>query len=468
MGRLPKDTASCIRIVFDYLLNSEILDHIVSLTRDLITNPRDYNGQRKIDGEFSLDHLKLWIAGELVMSICPQPSIEDYWRVDHSYYGCKWIQDRVSRDLFTFITSVITFDVLSLIQQVRTNFQAHWMPVDYAVIDEMIVPFQGRSQHRVHIRGKPWSDGLKLFGMADKRSSLWSFFLYQGSASERATTTRAIVEDFVNELPPKPYLIIGDAYYGSLDLAIALHNNNNRFILGCGKNRPARYFSDLLHPQLKGQSKGSCVYASQYECQAVSIKDNTIVNFLTNTSSTATIMATQTRKDKTSASQQIVAILQAYRERLGRVDNVDGSLAQFMYPHRATKWTLALLRGVIRLCLHNTWVIVRSRSDDNLSIRLVIEEVIDHLASNIGLRLRSASLLPTPARSRHKYDISPIKSACLICSSSELVDPKRTFGICVACNVHIHKKCFAHHVVNSWFVVNYWVFNCIFLDLILW
>ena len=46
-------------------------------------------------------------------------------------------------------------------------------------IDETLILFKGRYKYCQHIKGKPNSTGLKLYGLADIVGFLWKFWFYK-------------------------------------------------------------------------------------------------------------------------------------------------------------------------------------------------------------------------------------------------------------------------------------------------
>ena len=447
----PADLGAAIGMVFEKLFDPTLMEHIVSLSDKRVNDPREYDPEFNIK-EFKIEHLKLWIAIEILMGLCPQPTLEHYWMLDDGMFGSPWIQDRVSRNTFRSISAAITFEPLFLIQNLRGNCQEAWNPAEYVAIDEMIIPFQGRSAHRIHIRGKPWADGLKLFGMADELQYLFSFFLYQGSHSERPTSVKQLVLDFSAELPADTaHMLVVDSYYGSQELADELHESGRRFILACSKNRPSSLFSKHLHLKLHRARKGD--YAKKWVGQylAVSIKDNSVVNLLTNCAGTSTVES-KSKRHKNRKPQDITQVLQAYRERLGRVDNVDATLTRYIYQHRGSKWTLALLRGLISIACHNSWIIVKHLSGQDFPFSEFLTKLVQHLAGDLCIREKPSRNMKAQKKARsakHSVTTSPTTGSCAHCKGKKKPPSSmRTYLKCDDCGVHLHKRCSAPYHQN--------------------
>ena len=85
-------------------------------------------------------------------------------------------------------------------------------------VDEFLIGFNGRFKWLVHIRGKPESTGLKIYGLADERSYLYQLKLYKGQHE----TAVGIVLSLLHELPNSHFKVYVDVWYGSDDLAFAL------------------------------------------------------------------------------------------------------------------------------------------------------------------------------------------------------------------------------------------------------
>lgn len=139
------DTAA----IFD-LLWKDCSEHILS-----------YSQNRGLENA-SISDINLVLASSLVMGLSPQPTIKDYFATDkQGIFGNLWMQQHFSRDKYSTIYASIHIDHRSLIQQVRTNAQHIWNLHQRLVVDEIIVPFQGRWKYRQCVKGKPHNTGMK-------------------------------------------------------------------------------------------------------------------------------------------------------------------------------------------------------------------------------------------------------------------------------------------------------------------
>jgi hypothetical protein len=125
-----------------------------------------------------------------------------------------------------------------LVTLANSNFQKYWKPFVHLSVDEGLICFKGRYQHRVHIRGKPDATGLKIYALADEKAYLYAFALYNGESH----SIPDIVSSLVDQLPDFNHKIYLDSWYGSLQLASNLMERSFFFTLACGKNKPAELF----------------------------------------------------------------------------------------------------------------------------------------------------------------------------------------------------------------------------------
>lgn len=199
-----------------------------------------------------------------------------HWSMD-PLLANQELKDLISRNDFSYILSHIHQEPQILAQMSNLNFRAHWYPLDHVCIDEGLICFKGRYQHRVHIRGKPDATGLKIYALADEKGYVYAFKLYQGDKA----TVPEIVMGLLEKLPSRDFKVYANSWYGGEDLALLLLQHGYLFTLGCGKNKPASIFKDYLDKSL---SKGEVRYLQHNKYDkllALSYHDRTKCHFFT-------------------------------------------------------------------------------------------------------------------------------------------------------------------------------------------
>ncbi len=132
------------------------------------------------------DAIDLYLASTLVMGLNQMPTINHHFAHDRrGIFGNLWMQDHFPRDTWREIHTKIAVPEDDLMDLLRNNSRSVWRPFQKLVVDEMIIPFEGRWEYIQHIRGKPHNTGLKLYGLADEYQYLYDFWSYRGEQSPR-------------------------------------------------------------------------------------------------------------------------------------------------------------------------------------------------------------------------------------------------------------------------------------------
>lgn len=276
---------------------------------------------------------------------------------------------------------------------------------------------------------------MKFYCLADSKYYLWDFWLYQGKDSIRKHSPRDIVADFRIEVekchPNQPFIFVADSYYGSLAAAYDLHYAKKGFILSCKSNQPSRLFSQYLHTMV---AKSEWAEVHNREMSATTFWDKAKVNILTNLMNGGKAMKSN------SATKVLPAALFYYRKWLGSVDHHDRQLHAYYPMHRNIKWHNALLLGLLKIAVNNTWIVAKQQQPD-LSLKEAEQHIVKHLSSSNTLR--KDSLKPVAALRYDHIDHWPeeaTKGRCVHCLSS---DKKSNSSYqCSKCKVHLHVLCF--------------------------
>ena len=93
----------------------------------------------------SSSDINMFLAALLMIGLTPKPSFGDYFKQDpDGIFGSVWMQQHLSRDKFEFLHAHTHLDANILIEQLNFNVKSCWNLHQVVVIDEMMVPFQGR------------------------------------------------------------------------------------------------------------------------------------------------------------------------------------------------------------------------------------------------------------------------------------------------------------------------------------
>lgn len=150
--------------------------------------------------------------------------------------GTPFIRERMSRNRWEQIHQNLGFDLNFLKNELITRFKAHWTPYPFVSVDETLIRFKGRYIHRQHIRGKPHSTGLKLYGLADQYGFLYDFWFHEGTKKH---TLSEVVLNFAEQVPnPDQHVMVVDSLFGSYELMEGLEKLKMHFMMACTSNHP--------------------------------------------------------------------------------------------------------------------------------------------------------------------------------------------------------------------------------------
>lgn len=250
--------------------------------------------------------------------------------------------------------------------------------------------------------------------------------------------------DFVNPLvkkyPGRPYFIVADSYYSSLELAERLHKLKLGCMLSCKSDRPSWLFSQYLHRNIK---KETMHYVVNSKFSAITYYDKAKVNLLTNLF----------KGDKwiynSQHTKKLPQSIYYYRKWLGPIDHFDRFLHLYLPSNRNIKWTQALLRALLKFTINNCYVIAKL-NDDKTSLLEVELEVIKYLSKDHTLRNPEArpTFLQRIEGNNHFPQKIPISKHCSWCLSHLNKKSSASYE-CMQCKVALHAECFAdYHLIR--------------------
>ena len=126
-----------------------------------------------------------------------------HWSQDPLFENVE-VRKMISRDEFRTILRHSHPSPNQLAKLANKSFQQHWKPYSHVSIDESLICFKGRYQHRVHIRGKPDATGLKIYGLADQMGYMYAFDLYKGDKA----SIPEIVMGLLGKLPSTNFVLL--------------------------------------------------------------------------------------------------------------------------------------------------------------------------------------------------------------------------------------------------------------------
>lgn len=135
-----------------------------------------------------------------------------------------------------------------------------------------------------------------------------------------------------------------------------------------------------------------------------------------------------------------------YRKWLGNLDHFDRWLHQYLSEHRNIKWTMALLKALLKIAVNNTCILAQELGF-GITLKECILQVVDHLAGTHSLReeaSRPAYKVRTTGHGHWPKQLDKPRP-CAYC----MVNNKKsnTTYSCSICEAPLHALCFSlYHV----------------------
>ena len=210
-------------------------------------------------------------AFEQLMSIVRLPRLGDYWKKDMIYHYTP-VAEKISRDRFYDIHRYLHFfdnstlspphtpgynkfgKIAQIITMLRSRFAHVWNLGRNISIDEVMIPFKGRSSLKQYMSMKHIKRGIKVWARADANNGYISAFkVYtgrKGNTTEKGLGA-AVVKGLTEQLHGTYRHVFCDNFFSSVDLAPDLLRAG---LYSCGTLRSNRKgFLTLLKPvQKKG------------------------------------------------------------------------------------------------------------------------------------------------------------------------------------------------------------------------
>jgi len=196
---------------FTQLFNDEIFEHIrIETIRYAVENGKD---------SFTLTEkeLKTYFAINIAMTYIRYPNVRMYWS---SLPGIRMnlIADAMNVNRFGEIKRFLHFEdntkkpdhsvpgfdrywkLRPVITMLHDSFHGAASPDEHIAIDEMIIPFKGRSGLKQYMKAKPKKWGFKVWVQANRNGYVNCFDLYQGQCKSAVRSNFGPIGDTVLQL----------------------------------------------------------------------------------------------------------------------------------------------------------------------------------------------------------------------------------------------------------------------------
>lgn len=258
------------------------------------------------------------------------------------------------------------FKVRPFVDAIRKNFGK--VPNgEHQAIDEIMIPFKGRSSLKQYIKNKPHKWGIKIFARAGACGFVHDFEIYVGKGTVTNPTDLGISGDIVlrlcQSLPHnKNHKLFMDNWFTSYQLLSDLKSHG---ILACGTVRLARMKCNILknEKELKSEGRGSFDYATDQNKNIIVANwyDNKTVHIASNYTGIYPIGVVKrwSTTEKKYIDVDRPDIIKEYNSYMGGVDLNDMLVSLYRIKHGVKRYYLRIIFHLIDVAIVNAWLLYR-------------------------------------------------------------------------------------------------------------
>ncbi|XP_071083709.1 piggyBac transposable element-derived protein 3-like [Haliotis cracherodii] len=242
---------------------------------------------------------------------------------------------------------------------------------EHSAVDEVMIPFKGKSSVKQYMRNKPHKWGFKMWGRAGASGILYQFEVYQGAAvnvTERSPLgmTGEVVIRMTSTIPEGlNYKVFADNLFTSLDLVDQL---NKRGILYVGTVRMNRLKGCKLKDQktLKKEGRGSMDSKVEFNTGVIALRwyGNRTVDLVSSYVGQEPVREVKRfdRKEKKNIMVTCPKIVQEYNTFMGGIDLLDSLTFLYKTGVKSRRWYMYIWFHTLHIALVNAWLRYRRHS----------------------------------------------------------------------------------------------------------
>ncbi|KAF5281761.1 hypothetical protein FQR65_LT14556 [Abscondita terminalis] len=185
---------------FKQLFDDNLIDHVVTQTNL-------YSVEKTgISVNTNKEEIEQFIGCQILSGVVKMPSYRMYWAESSRYSP---IADIMSRNRFDKLRNFLhlndnsqlntrndpeydkLFKIRPIIEAIRANLRKI-EPEEHNSIDEIIIPFKGRSSLKQFVKNKPHKWGIKMFARASSNGIIHDFEIYVGKGTVKETSELGI------------------------------------------------------------------------------------------------------------------------------------------------------------------------------------------------------------------------------------------------------------------------------------
>lgn len=229
-----------------------------------------------------------------------------------------------------------------IIDMLHDSFHAAADAEEHVAIDEMMVPFKGRSHLKQHLKSKPKKWGFKIWVQANTNGYINCFELYQGASSNKKSNFGPVGDSVLklcHKLHDNNHTLFMDNLFTSLPLLRQLKKYKIETVGTLRINRANDVHNTLVDPKLL--NRGACSISTSNDNISILRKKDTKIFHTISTYAAAEpedIVQRYDRKEKKYIEVNRPFVIKEYNNFMGGVDLMDRMIAHYPHGFKNRKW----------------------------------------------------------------------------------------------------------------------------------
>lgn len=355
----------------------------------------------------------LYLAGVLKSG---RINSKELW--DRNGIGAQRFWLTMSHQRFLFLLRCLRFDDLTTREERRSidklapirdvfnlivaNCKSAYTPGEFTTIDEKLEAFRGRCGFKQYIPSKPNKYGIKIFAVADSRTSYaLNLEVYVGQQPEGPYSMKndpeSIVLRMVSSFSGTNRNVTCDNWFTSYNLVKVLLNEHRLTYVGTMKKNKREIPPEFVNTRARS------VYSSVFGFQ----KDFTIVSYVPKRYKNVILISSLHHDhviDAETGDKKKPDIITFYNHTKGGVDNLDKLCATYDVARNTRRWPMVIFYALLNVAGINSQIIYVANNPDIKSIerRQFLRKLSFDLTEE-HLKRRSMELnVPIPVRERRQ------------------------------------------------------------------
>lgn len=348
----------------------------------------------------TLCDLQTYLGMNIIMTYIKYPRSRMYWSSIVGL-GLSMISDAMPVNKFENIKRFLHFvnnddentlkagdkfwKIRPVAKYLHETFHTSVVPEERQSIDEMIVPFKGKSSLKMYMKQKPKKWGFKLWIRASSTGYISCFELYQGKIEGRPQRSKFgpigdTVVRLCHDIHSKNYKVYMDNLFTSLNV-IEYLQDKQIFVVGTVRTNRINEATKHLVDAKTLPHRGSCsIVTSSDNITVVRWMDNKAVHTIS-TYAGAEPESDVRRYDR--SKKQYVTLnrpysITEYNAYMGGVDLMDRMIAHYPHGFKNKRWYLRVFFQLLNISIINAWLLYKQKKEN-----IPLLEFKAHLANSL-------------------------------------------------------------------------------------